>query len=211
MRVMFKYCAWLLMLLAAVAVAYYSISLAMHPENAPGFLREGMLSGQLRYYFHFIFGATALVCGALQFLSWLRLKLPVLHRNLGKLYLLSILISGTAALIMSLQAQGGIVSVTGFSLLAILWLYTSYRGYQEARKGNFSVHRQWMVRSYALTLAAVTLRLYLGLALGVLQLDFETAYVVIAWACWLPNLIIAELCFNRPAMAKEQNHQARLA
>ena len=48
-----------------------------------------------------------------------------------------------------------------------------------------------MVRSYALTLAAVTLRFYLPASLAN-GLPFEAVYAVIAWACWVPNLIVAE-------------------
>jgi hypothetical protein len=53
-----------------------------------------------------------------------------------------------------------------------------------------------MVRNFALTFAAVTLRLYLpaSMAAGV---AFELAYPVIAWLCWLPNVIVAEVLFNR--------------
>jgi hypothetical protein len=53
-----------------------------------------------------------------------------------------------------------------------------------------------MVRNFALTFAAVTLRFYLpgSVAAGI---AFELAYPVIAWLCWLPNIVIAELLFNR--------------
>ena len=59
------------------------------------------------------------------------------------------------------------------------------------RQGNRVDHRRWMIRSYALTLAAVTLRLYLPASFG-LGVPFASAYPVIAWICWVPNLIVAE-------------------
>jgi signal transduction histidine kinase len=49
----------------------------------------------------------------------------------------------------------------------------------------------------ALTFAAVTLRLYLPTAM-VSESAFEPAYIAVAWLCWVPNLIAAELIFNRP-------------
>ena len=48
-----------------------------------------------------------------------------------------------------------------------------------------------MVRSVALTLSAVTLRLYLGGATA-LGADFDAVYPAIAWLCWVPNLVLAQ-------------------
>jgi hypothetical protein len=48
-----------------------------------------------------------------------------------------------------------------------------------------------MIRSFALTLAAVTLRLYLPLS-RIAGIPFYDAYVPIAWLCWVPNLLVAE-------------------
>ena len=56
------------------------------------------------------------------------------------------------------------------------------------------MHRRWMIRSYALTAAAITLRLYLPL-LSHLGIPFDMSYPVVAWLCWVPNLLFAEwLC-----------------
>lgn len=49
-----------------------------------------------------------------------------------------------------------------------------------------------MIRSFALTASAITLRIYLGLGTA-LQIPFEDSYPAIAWLCWVPNLIAAEL------------------
>jgi hypothetical protein len=48
-----------------------------------------------------------------------------------------------------------------------------------------------MIRSYALTLAAMMLRLYVPSAV-VAGIPFESAYPLISWLCWVPNLIVAE-------------------
>jgi Predicted membrane protein (DUF2306) len=57
-------------------------------------------------------------------------------------------------------------------------------------------HRQWMVRAYALTFAAVTLRLWLVI-FQVTGVDFAEGYVAVAWLSWVPNLIVAEWIVNR--------------
>jgi hypothetical protein len=63
--------------------------------------------------------------------------------------------------------------------------------YRYIRAKNVSAHRDWMLRSYALTLAAVTLRVYLGIS-QFYGMDFITAYQAISWMCWVPNLLIVE-------------------
>jgi hypothetical protein len=49
-----------------------------------------------------------------------------------------------------------------------------------------------MIRSYALTFAAVTLRIWLPLFQNGFGMEFISAYVIIAWLCWVPNLLWAE-------------------
>ena len=50
-----------------------------------------------------------------------------------------------------------------------------------------------MIRSFALTLAAVTLRIYMPIGVTLNQGEFTLPYTIIAWACWVPNLITAEI------------------
>jgi uncharacterized membrane protein len=148
-------------------------------------------------YAHVFASAIALVLGPFQFSSRLRASRTQLHRWCGRAYLgVGVLVGGLAGLYMSLHAFGGIVSRLGFGCLALAWLFTGLRAYLAIRRRDVASHRRWMVRNFALTFAAVTLRLYLpsSIALGV---AFETAYPVIAWLCWLPNVVVAELLFNR--------------
>ena len=70
------------------------------------------------------------------------------------------------------------------------------------RAGDVTRHRQWMVRSYALTLAAVTLRIQLPFYQAVLGLSFDDAYAIVAWFCWIPNLVVAEWFFNQEPINK---------
>ena len=110
---------------------------------------------------------------------------------------LGVLLGGLAGLYMALHAFGGALSQVGFASLALAWLYSGLRAYLAIRDRDPESHRRWMVRNFALTFAAVTLRVYLPTSIGA-GMDFEVAYPIIAWACWLPNLIVAEFFFNRP-------------
>ena len=83
------------------------------------------------------------------------------------------------------------------------WLYTTSQGWLTARARRFDEHRAWMIRSFALTFGAVTLRIYLPLS-QVADIPFPTAYPIIAWLAWVPNLMIAELYLRRGAFQRPQ-------
>jgi len=87
--------------------------------------------------------------------------------------------------------------VTGFSALAIGWLLTSTFAYLAIRRVEVDQHEYWMIRSYALCFAAVTLRIWLPLLQVGWGMDFIPAYRIIAWLCWVPNLLVAELIIRK--------------
>ena len=129
--------------------------------------------------------------GPLQFSSRLRSRRLALHRWIGRLYLgAGVLIGGGAGFYMALHAFGGLAARLGFACLAVAWLYTGLRAYLAIRARNIPLHRAWMVRNFALTFAAVTLRIYVPASMAG-AVAFEAAYPYIAWACWIPNLIAA--------------------
>lgn len=189
---------WTILFICALAISYYAITFAMTVIDAGNpYFSDKVSQSPIKYMAHFLLGAIALTGGALQFHSGLRENSPSVHRGIGKVYLISVLLSGISALIMSFNTIAGIYSGIGFFLLAVGWLTSAFFGYVAIRKGEVANHKRWMIRNYALTLSAVTLRLYLGVALGALNTSFETAYIVISFACWVPNLLLAELYIQR--------------
>lgn len=149
------------------------------------------------FYTHIFLGGLALISGFSQFYKKLRIKRLALHRVLGKIYIGCVFLSGTAGLAIAFFATGGLVPALGFAGLAILWLYTTYNAYTSIKKREIADHQRWMIRSYALCFAAVTLRIYLPLFLGVMHMEFIPAYKIIAWLAWVPNLLVAELFIVR--------------
>lgn len=141
----------------------------------------------------------AAILGPFQFLRSYRDRYPRVHRVTGRAYLLGTLVGGLSGLYMAPYSASGVISDVGFALLAVGVLLTSANAYRHIRSGNVQSHREWMTRSYALILAAVTLRLYnpvLGVALGE-----YIGYAVVAWACWVPNLLVAEWMIRGPLRA----------
>jgi hypothetical protein len=97
----------------------------------------------------------------------------------------------------------GPIAATGFGLLAVIWIYVTAQGWLTARARRFDEHRRWMIRSFALTFAAVTLRLYMPASMA-MHLDMDQAYRAIAWIAWVPNLLAAELYLRRGTLRRTQ-------
>lgn len=138
---------------------------------------------------------TALMVGAFQFLPAVRRRRS-LHRWLGRTYAVGCIAGGAAGFVLAFGTTFGPVASWGFGLLAPIWIYTTAQGWLTARARRFDEHRRWMIRSFSLTFAAVTLRLYLPLGM-IAGLTFEQIYVATAWISWIPNLLLAELYLRR--------------
>lgn len=141
-------------------------------------------------------GMLALLTGPLQFVRRLRKRAPAVHRWTGRLYLVGVGVGGLGGLAMARLAYGGPVARLGFAALAVAWLYATWMAYRRIRAGDVAAHRRWMVRSFAITFAAPMLRLWLP-GLMAAGLPFDVAYPTVAWLCWVPNLIAAELGLRR--------------
>ncbi|HEY6139322.1 MAG TPA: DUF2306 domain-containing protein [Thermoanaerobaculia bacterium] len=177
----------------ALAIALYALSYLFRRERAfPPDLAASFLARPWGIYPHALFGAVALALGSVQFWRGFPYSHPAFHRTLGKIYVVAALGTGTAGLYMSFFAFGGAVTQLGFGLLAVSVLGTTMIAYRRIRRRDVARHREWMLRSYALIFAAVTLRIELPILIGILH-GFAPAYSVVAWLCWLPNLVLAEL------------------
>ena len=141
---------------------------------------------------------TALILGAIQFFPETARPLAGWHRRAGTVYVICCLVGGSAGLLLALGVSSGPIATAGFGTLAVLWIAFTANAWRLARARDFVRHRRWMIRSYALTFAAVTLRLYLPIA-AIAHLDFMQAYRAISFLAWVPNLIVAEWLVRRPA------------
>ena len=133
--------------------------------------------------------------GPLQFLRAFRNRHRRLHRIAGRLYIVGAMVGALAGLYMAQFAASGWVAGLGFALLALGVLVTTGWAFWAILQRQVQVHREWMTRSYALMLAAVTLRLYLPVLEG--AFGEHAGYALVAWACWVPNLLVAEWFIRR--------------
>ncbi|GAA0964604.1 DUF2306 domain-containing protein [Acrocarpospora macrocephala] len=179
------------------ALAAKETGLASNYANKPAFV-------QIAFYVHIFSAGLALVVGPFQFAKAIRRRYLNLHRWIGRTYLISIAFASTSGFLMAFYNSAGLVGFFGFGSLAVLWAWTSYRGYRAIRARDLASHQAWMIRSFALTFAAPTLRLWFGVLIGVQLLAgsfteemVSNAYAAVPFMCWLPNIVVAELMIRR--------------
>ena len=187
----------MLVTVLSVAIAVVSLRYFVAPATAPllkqkhGLYRVSLLA-------HAAAALVALAVGPFQFSDGVRTRRPRLHRQLGYVYFAGVFLGGGAGLVSATGAEGGLSARTGFFLLGVCWLTSAWVALAAIRQGDVAAHRRWMIRNFALTFAAVTLRLWLP-ALAAATGSFLEAYRTVAWLCWVPNTLVAEfLLASRP-------------
>jgi hypothetical protein len=200
---------WVFLAFLATAVGLFSLRYALptipFPSDFPNFrIRHGWLVA------HATFASIALLAGPWQFLPSLRRRWPVAHRWTGRVYCGAVVFGWVASLPVAAHANTGAIASAGFLTLGVFWIATTVAGYLTIRSGKILAHRDWMVRSYALTAAAITLRIYMPI-FALAGIHNATSYPIIAWLCWIPNLIFAEWLIGRRKTTRTVSPIAGLA
>jgi uncharacterized membrane protein len=196
-------------LLSALAIAVFAplpyalnslADLAGSNQDLAGNYVDRSVVVRSAFYLHIGFGGLALLLSPFQFATRLRARAPSVHRAVGRVVLGSIAIAGTAALVLAPHSIAGLVGTLGFGLLAVLWLTFATGAFRAIRRRDVAGHRRLVVRTFALTYAAVTLRLWLGVLIAVQSglagvdpdVAFDRAYLLVPFLSWVPNLLVAE-------------------
>ncbi len=149
---------------------------------------------RLSFFVHVYTSMFVLVAGFTQFSSYILRQYPKVHRYGGWVYAMTIILfSGPSGLVMGYHANGGLPSQLAFCILAILWIYFTIMAIRAIRKKDIQSHKRFMIRSFALTLSAITLRLWKFILVYLFEPRPMDAYQIVAWLGWVLNLIIAEL------------------
>lgn len=145
------------------------------------------------FYVHISSAMFVLLVGPFQFLEKLRNRNLKVHRILGKIYVYGIfLLAAPSGLVMALYAEGGFWSEVAFTMLSILWFGTTFMAVRTVLKKDIVGHQKWMIRSFAVTFAAVTLRLMVAI-FSLFISDDQFIIVSTAWLCWVINMMVAEI------------------
>jgi hypothetical protein len=150
---------------------------------------------KIAFFTHVYTSIFLMLFGFIQFSKTIKTKFIKIHRYSGRLYAFTIIfLSGPSGLVMAYHANGGLYTQIDFIILSVLWILFTFLSVKYILKKDLINHQKFAIRSFALTLSAVSLRIFKPIiaTLFTLQTDIE-AYRIVAWLGWLFNLLIAEI------------------
>lgn len=151
---------------------------------------------KLFFFPHIALGVIALLIGAFQLTNRSR-RHPALHKSLGRVYGATILINVLVVPYMALFATGGMNSTIAFLVLDVIWFGTTVMGIWSIFKKNISRHREWMLRSYAITFVFVTFRIVLIMVQLILDAPKSITFPIAVYAAMAVNLIFTEMYLRK--------------
>jgi Predicted membrane protein (DUF2306) len=162
------------------------------------------------FYIHVFSSIFALLAGFTQFSDYLLKNYRKLHRFVGRTYAWDVLlINFPAGMIMAVYANGHMPTKIAFVVLDSLWFWFTYKAVIAAKQKRFTEHKEYMIRSYALTFSAITLRTWKLILSNSFQFDPITLYMIDAWMGFVPNLLFAEWLIRRMRNKKSRIISAR--
>jgi len=185
-----KWAGWALIALFSLLIAWMSLDyLHLAAEDLRVIPNPPSEEWALRL--HALGGLIALAVGPWQFIGLVRRNAPIIHKTLGYVYLAGVTLGVVGASVLAQTPQGVGANRFAFGMLAVIWTISTAQALRFALAKNFDAHQRWMMRSFALTFAAVTLRLGLML-LPQAGFGGDDAYTIVAWASWTINLVFVE-------------------
>lgn len=163
------------------------------------FFTEGNLStNAIWYYPHLVTAIAPLLLGPFQFWTWLRVNHKRIHRTLGKIYLVGSLLGGLTALYLgvSIELEGSKVPLF---LLSTTWLFMTTAAWITIRNKNSIGHRLFVIRSYALAMVFVFLRLVGDIPQDKLFFFIKSPEIrdtTLEWISWIIPLLVIELIYS---------------
>ncbi|KAI2602911.1 uncharacterized protein GGS25DRAFT_72301 [Hypoxylon fragiforme] len=191
---------WWVMAGLSFLVAAYAIYFIFGPPVGNPMVKQRMLSRPVGRC-HVLGSLIAMGLGPFQFLDSLRRKYPEIHRWIGRIYVVALYTGSISGFSVTFISFANPIGKWGFAALALAWFITVTYGMLTIWNGDIKSHREWMLRNFSLTYAAVMLRwqIVLFIACG---MDNVVSLSLCGYTCWIPNLIFIEWWIQNPVQAK---------
>lgn len=198
MNKIIKYSFWLAVLYFSYLLILITIQYIPPNINVAFLITKSNVVHHLHYklafFTHVYTSIFCILSGFFLFSTFIRNRYLTLHKTVGKMYVITILFfSCLSGFIMSFYANGGWQAQLSFLILSVLWWVYTFKAYQYAVAKKIKLHNAYMIRSYALTLSAISLRLFKYIIVHIWALPPLDTYRIVAWLSWVVNLIIAEI------------------
>jgi uncharacterized membrane protein len=159
---------------------------ALQGPPAAAALNDGFARHRLLTLSHIVPGLLFVVLAPLQFVRSLRARRPAVHRWIGRIVLACGIVIGSTALVMSPRmAIGGPLETAATTFFAILFLFALGRAFVAIRGGQAALHREWMIRAFAVGLAVAFVRPIVGIFFATSRLTHLTPHGFFGVAFWL--------------------------
>lgn len=148
-------------------------------------------------FIHNLCGIVALVAGPFQFVPSIRNKNWRLHRNLGNIYVVSVLVASVTSIYLSLTSAITYIYAAGLFTGSVAWLISVIVAYRTIKQRKVKLHRQWMIRNYTLTFFFIIFFGFYDLFRAFGSKDLVLLASVLPWASLVVPLAIAELYIRK--------------
>ena len=187
---------WLLLAICGLFSAYSVYLAAIEIAFQFGIILDAPHRGApIIFIFHAFSGAVALLVGALQLNRHLLISNRTAHRIFGWIYVAMIWLSSTGALWLAVTFDVSLISKIIFSILAALWFCSTTLAFLYAKRRQFKQHREWMLRSFALSLFFITFSFWVD---GFSSfLPERVGYPLAVFTSWSFNILVAEIWIRR--------------
>jgi uncharacterized membrane protein len=168
-----------------------------------GAFDKGLGFHPLLTFVHIIPGALFVILAPLQFIPKIRSHYLWFHRWSGRILVVLGLIIGISALIMSFTvAIGGANETAATTVFAVLFLISLIKGFYHIRRHEVALHREWMIRMFAIGLAIASVRPIVGMFFAFSKLSPHEFFGIAFWLGFTIQLWVAEVWINytRPKM-----------
>jgi len=191
----------LLVLIGIAMVVRRSLTMAgviasVNPAGGAPF-DTGFVKYPLITFLHMLPGALFMILGSLQFVKSIREKYPRFHRRSGWVFIVCGYMIGISAFIMSfLVPIGGVNEGAATVLFSVFFLIALTMALVSIMKRRIGLHREWMLRAFAIGLAVSTIRPIVGLFFAFSGLAPQQFFGTAFWIGFTLHLVIAEGWIN---------------
>ena len=193
---------FLLVLIALLAVGHRAVvlsdpSLMVRSGNPASTVDTAFANYPILTFVHIIPGAVFMILGPLQFVRRIRAKHLRFHRWSGRVFFACGLVIGISALALTLQTSiGGANERAAIILFAIVFLFELIRAFLLIRRRRIALHREWMIRAFAIGLAIATIRPIVGAFFATRQLSPHEFFGIAFWIGFTVHFILGEVWIN---------------
>jgi uncharacterized membrane protein len=160
---------------------------------------------------HMVGGVLSFLSGPFQFSNRLRRRHLQFHRVLGRVYVVSVLVAAPLAMILSNHRHDPRARyfIVGIWCQAGTWLIVTLAAFVMARNGHIQQHREWMVRSYGVTLTFVATRVFFPFTIG--ERHSAASYAIETIIATFLAILIPDIALNWKLLKTSRRHSTTVS